>query len=395
MNLGFYYHVTLHSSQNGLAVPAYLGVFIEALASEVDTLILYLHEASANEVEKCDYTLNSANIRYYSLGHKTPAWDRFLRPRRTIRKIKHSVKECDILLVRAPSPLAPAFYTEFYRSTLVVLMIVGDYLEGVKYLHQPLLRKWAIQILSRRNDRQQRRSIRKTPSIVNSLDLYNKYKSLSDNIKLIRTTTIYQNDIFSRSDTCQEDEIKILYTGRIDIAKGLRELVLSAANLIHQGYNIKLYITGWEEDETKPIEKLLLQIAIKNGIEGKVLFSGRKSFGPDLFKVYRNSDIYVIPSYHEGFPRSIWEAMASGLPVITTRVGSIPAFIEDSAILIEPQNYLEISSAISLLIENPDIRRELIQKGYKKAGENTLEIRVREIAEILKAYGKQNQGAIL
>ncbi len=124
MKLGFYYHIPVKASQSCVKMPAYLGVFLDALAAEVETMVLFMHEANLTDSEYCDYNLKASNLIYHSLGPKTPAWSRFMFPRKTLKRIKYSVSDCDILLVRAPSPLAPAFHKYFFRETRIAYLIV-------------------------------------------------------------------------------------------------------------------------------------------------------------------------------------------------------------------------------------------------------------------------------
>ncbi|MCO1498175.1 glycosyltransferase, partial [Limosilactobacillus reuteri] len=91
-----------------------------------------------------------------------------------------------------------------------------------------------------------------------------------------------------------------------------------AVAILSNKYKIIIDIVGWEEQGSFSYEKALKQIAIENGIGEKIIFHGKKEIGPELNTYYRNADIYAIPSYHEGFPRTIWEAMANSLPVIAT-----------------------------------------------------------------------------
>jgi len=391
MNLGFYYHIPLHSSPSGLKIPAYLGVFLDSLASEVDILTLIMHEANRLEISHCDFLLKSENLHYVSLGLKTPAWDRFLWPRKRIRKIKNEVRKCDVMLVRAPSPLAPSFYHEFKDLTEIVYLVVGDYANGSKFIHQPLYRKLPIQLLNIQNDQQLRIAIKKTLTLVNSKGLYDKYKSFAHDLRIIKTTTITDSDFFYRDDTCLNEEINVLYTGRLDVAKGLRELINACVILVQEQIDLKLHFAAWEDDPNKPIEKLLHQIADKNKITDRVFFHGRKKLGEELNSVYRSADIYTIPSYHEGFPRSIWEAMANGLPVIASNVGSIPAFVGDSALLIQPNNVTELADAIRRVIKDQSLRKRLIESGYRKAKPNTLANSVKVICNILREDSRIRQ----
>ena len=379
----------------GVKIPASLGVFLDALAGEVEQLTLFMHEAREREINQCDYILKSPNTFFVSLGKKTPAWYRFLWPYSSTLKIRNEVEKCDVILVRAPSPLAPAFWFQFKYVTRVVYLIVGDYLDGIKYLHQPWVRKLAITILTRRNDRQLRRVIGNTMTLVNSDALFEKYKTVSPDIKVVRTTTIKEKDFYYRNDTCQDELINVLYTGRLDPAKGLRELVKATGVLSREGYKLNLHLAAWEDDTSKPIETLLRNISKEEGIENKVIFHGRKTMGEDLNALYRLADIYAIPTYHEGFPRTIWEAMANGLPVVATNVGSIPAFVGDAVLLVRPRNVEDLVMKMKKLISSPEVRQSLIAAGYMKAKENTISVRVKEICDILKTYSNKDKQSLI
>ena len=180
----------------------------------------------------------------------------------------------------------------------------------------------------------------------------------------------------------------MLYTGRIDPAKGLFELVNAVKELIVRGYNIRFNIVGWEDGKNQPVEKALLNKAFELGIEENFIFHGRKTVGEELNHFYRMADIYVIPSYHEGFPRTIWEAMANSLPVVATNVGGIPAYLQDgeNALLIQPFSVDSIVKAVVSLIEEKNIRQKIISAGLKLAKENTLEIQSKNIVSIIAKH---------
>ncbi|MEL7658701.1 MAG: glycosyltransferase family 4 protein, partial [Bacillota bacterium] len=115
-------------------------------------------------------------------------------------------------------------------------------------------------------------------------------------------------------------------------------------------------------------------------------FHGYQPIGPTLSAFYDRADIFITASQSsEGFPRTIWEAMAHSLPVIATGVGSIPDFIGDAAVIIEPQSVSGIVDAINFLISNPTKRQNFINMGQELAKENTLNRRSLEmISEIDK-----------
>jgi len=386
MILAFYYHITLHGHDNQFSLPSYLGVFIDALANEVEILYLVMHQANTTEQKLADYTLKSKNIHWVNLGEKTPVWHRDIFHRRFLKKSLAEIENCDALIVRSPSPLAPYFH-EYLNKPKLIFMVVGDYLESVEQWKLKSIREWFELQYLRYNDFLFSRAIRTTDIMVNSPVLFNKYKDIAKSIHQIRTTTLSSDDFYERRDTCQHEIIELLFTGRIDPLKGLFELVEAVSILRDDHLNVRLNIVGWESEESKPVENELKSRIVRLGIDDYVIFHGRKSVGPALNEMYRMGDIYVLPSHEEGFPRTIWEAMANALPVITTDVGGIPAYLthDKNVYMIKPKCPELICDAIKTLIKNQDLRQRLIKNGQDIARENTLEIQSKRIVNIVKS----------
>lgn len=84
------------------------------------------------------------------------------------------------------------------------------------------------------------------------------------------------------------------------------------------------------------------------------------------------SDIFVLPSYHEGMPCAIVEAMSCGLPIVATRVGGIPDIVQDgkTGLLINPKDSASLADALFLLCENVEFRMGLGNNARQYAGEH-------------------------
>lgn len=116
----------------------------------------------------------------------------------------------------------------------------------------------------------------------------------------------------------------ILYLARIDKNKGIFETI-ETFRLLKQSYPyLHLNICGNGEPD---FVKEVMDYVTKNNIEG-VVFLGRVS-GHKKTEAFASNDIYILPSYQEGMPTSLLEAMAFGLPVITRPVGGVPDFFEN------------------------------------------------------------------
>lgn len=367
-------------SDGNMLMPSYLGVFIDSLATYVEELCLIMHESDEQDTE-ADYVLQGKNIKWVSLGKKTPAWQRAIFYGKILREPLRKIEDYDILLVRSPSPLAP-YFSKFLRNIRLVYMIVGDYSEGVKNSKNVGIRERLINYFMTYNNWLFDRQIRETDIVVNSSLLFDKYKNRCKSIHQIRTTTLSNSDFYNRQDTCSNDVIQLLYTGRIDPQKGLFELIDATYLLIKNGYNVVCNIVGWESARDEPVKKALIAHAKENDVHNKIIFHGRKKVGEELNAAYRLGDIYLIPSYHEGFPRTIWEAMANGLPVIATKVGSIPNFLDkNNSVLIEPKDKQALYDAVVKVIEQKEFRQGIISNGQLLAKENTLEQQTKKLID--------------
>jgi len=177
--------------------------------------------------------------------------------------------------------------------------------------------------------------------------------------------------------------------------KGLFEIVEALAQLVNAGFDLVLDLVGMVK-KGDPVLEELEELARSIGMGERVSYHGYKTAGPELLAYYRRADIYIIASQasSEGFPRTIWEAMASSLPVVATEVGSIPAFISDAAVLVPPKNTGALAGAVRELLENPGLRQNLIRRGMALAKNNTLEQRAGEMVSLIEGWLESGAGAL-
>jgi len=95
-----------------------------------------------------------------------------------------------------------------------------------------------------------------------------------------------------------------------------------------------------------------------------IIFKGYVS-NEELAGLYKNASVFVYPSFYEGFGFPILEAFGYGVPVVTSKTSSCGEIAGDGALLINPENYKEISEAIFKIINNESLRQELIKKGFE------------------------------
>lgn len=150
------------------------------------------------------------------------------------------------------------------------------------------------------------------------------------------------------------DKIKILFMGELGSRKGSYDLLNAFDSICNKLPNVRLILGGdGEIDKTRALIK-------DKGIADKVELKGWLS-GQDKIDAFRNADIYVLPSYNEGLPVSILEAMAAGLPIISTPVGGIPEAViqEVNGYLVEPGDCDSLAKAIEKLCGDSQLRERM------------------------------------
>ena len=124
-------------------------------------------------------------------------------------------------------------------------------------------------------------------------------------------------------------------------------------------HTFKLVLTGSRTSE-------LCNLAQSLGISERIIFTGHISES-ELADLYSGAFLLLFPSFYEGFGLPIAEAFASGTPVITSNVTSMPEIAGDAALLVNPNATNEIISAINQLYESPQLRTTLIERGRERA----------------------------
>lgn len=392
MKLGFHYHIPAKELDGSIYTSSFMGVFLDSLATQVIELVCFMHTPLPSEDFMMDYEIKCKNIRLVSLGLHTSVPSRLIRSWSTMRSIRLELSLLDVILIRCPTPLLASF--SGIRIKKKVYLIVGDYEKSSRDLNQPLFRKKAIQLWASVNKWQQFKAIRHALVFVNNGLIYSELKHKVRNIQLIRTTTLRDSDFFQRENTCNSDVVNLLYVGRLDLSKGLMEMIFSINIIRSKGINVYLHIVGWEDKGSTDVTKLLWQQVETLDLVNRVIFHGKKRVGEELNYYYRLADIFLIGSkLNEGFPRTIWEAFANSVPVVASRVGSIPLFINDNkeALLIQPGNVDSMVQAILRLIDDSNLRYYLIKNAFRMVKEYTLEKQTEVLVKKINEYRLLNE----
>ena len=139
----------------------------------------------------------------------------------------------------------------------------------------------------------------------------------------------------------------ILSVGRLVYQKGFDLGMRALARLKHLDWQWNVAGDGPEMDALK-------SLAREQGISDRVVFLGWQS-RQELIQCYRQSNLFLFPSRHEGMPNAVLEAMASGLPVIASRIAGNEELVlhQTTGLLVESESIDVLTAALKELIENP------------------------------------------
>jgi teichuronic acid biosynthesis glycosyltransferase TuaC len=156
----------------------------------------------------------------------------------------------------------------------------------------------------------------------------------------------------------QESEI-VVFVGWIAPPKGLRELLEAIIRLVPSRPRLQLFCIGEGN-----LQAELEAQATTAGIAGHLHFLGRRS-SPEIARWLASANLFCLPSYAEGCPNSVIEALACGRPVIATRVGGIPELVNgDEGILVPPEDAAALAQAL-----NEGFERQWDEPGISRASQ--------------------------
>lgn len=203
--------------------------------------------------------------------------------------------------------------------------------------------------------------------VQNSDDLHDFVRAnlvSKDRVALIHGSGVDMSRFLPRQSRTNHGPLRILFAARLLRDKGLYELMDAIKMLVDKGLELDVMIAG-TGDAGNPAsipDKIIDQWRT----EGLANFLGHVSDMPSLLA---KSDVMVLPSYREGFPKSLIEAAAVGLPIITTDVPGCREVVDHglTGLLVPVRDAKSLARAIQLLALNPQLRRQMGEEGRHKA----------------------------
>ncbi len=167
---------------------------------------------------------------------------------------------------------------------------------------------------------------------------------------------------------------EILFVGSLNERKNFIGVLKAFINLKRKDY--KLIVVGnfsYVFTINNETQEILNMAKESDNIEFKM-----NILNSELVKLYNQSELFIFPSFYEGFGLPVLEAMACGVPVITSHVSSLPEVGGDAVVYVDPSSVDDIKNKMQMVLNDKKLQDEMIKKGLKRAKEFSWEKSAKE-----------------
>jgi phosphatidylinositol alpha-1,6-mannosyltransferase len=376
VTLGILYHMPFWRAEDGTLWEAEgsFARYVDSLAPYFDRVVLSV--PVFDRPQQTGSRVRAGNVTLAPLPYFPGPRQFYPLVPRVMRRLRAWVDECDVLHLRVPTPAGVfAFREARRRGKPVFLLVVGDYEALLPHLPYRGIKRTLFRSYVAFEEWALRYMVTRALTFVNGAALRAKHEAQGADVIETKTTTLSMEDIASRSDTCHQNPIRLLTVSRIDPRKGLTVLPQVMRQLVDAGYDMTLDIVGPTIGQLGEAERAAVEAeAARLDVGHRIILRGAVPLDR-LMPMYRQYDLFVLPTRPgEGIPRVLLEAMAGGMPIVTTNVAGIGSLITngDNGLLVDG-TVAAITNAIRCLVEDGDLRRRLIAGGYATARVHTLE----------------------
>jgi glycosyltransferase involved in cell wall biosynthesis len=242
------------------------------------------------------------------------------------------------------------------RQCRVVTYVWGDWNVLSQHLPQLGLTRRALNLFQARFIVSQERWLvaRSVGTLVTGAVLRERYQGLGR--RVVETVPMLDlAGLRAASSKVARDPHRLLYVGRLVDGKGLELLFESIAALKKARPRLALRVVGGGDRAYLAVLEALVR---RLGLEATVTFAGVVANGPLLWDEYLQAGVFVLPSLSEGFPRVVYEAMATATPMVVTDVGSVARVVRAGVdgVIVPPGDEARLRAAIAELLDDPERR---------------------------------------
>lgn len=270
-----------------------------------------------------------------------------------------------------------SFGPSFYRKMPFIYMACFRGVPVINHIHGAEFETFYLKA----SDRKKRRIRKVYGKCTMLIALSEEWKRNLESVVSPEKITVIENYCKIPDLSGTEKKKQILFLGEIGKRKGCYDIPEIYGRVLEKGERLPLIMAG--DGELAEVKKLFEDRDLLESVS----FPGWVR-GADKNKCLKESGIFLFPSYYEGMPMAVLEAMAYGMAIVTTRVGGIPHLLEDgvNGYLCEPGDIEGLSKRLLELSKDGDKRRKMGERARQKAIEEySMESHIKKLMDL---YGR-------
>lgn len=267
-----------------------------------------------------------------------------------------------------------SFGPSFYRKMPFIYMACFRGVPVINHIHGAEFETFYLKA----SDRKKRRIRKVYGKCTMLIALSEEWKRNLESVVSPEKITVIENYCKIPDLSGTEKKKQILFLGEIGKRKGCYDIPEIYGRVLEKGERLPLIMAG--DGELAEVKKLFEDRDLLESVS----FPGWVR-GADKDKCLKESGIFLFPSYYEGMPMAVLEAMAYGMAIVTTRVGGIPHLLEDggSGYLCEPGDIEGLSKRLLELSKDGDKRRKMGERARQKAIEEySMESHIKKLMDL-------------
>jgi glycosyltransferase involved in cell wall biosynthesis len=397
IKLGYYNHGQYILDKEGQVYVSFdIAIWADRFVELCDEFVVFLNRGVGMPYEKSNipksfYPLNKG-VKLVDIGLQRPHWQKVIGVGLNTQAILDATSTLDWIIIQGPTPQQNVIAKSVHSNCKIATLLVG------------LWKKWPTQMF-----RQSGLNHLFKEQMINLLKWYNQYQTsvlmnkyadlpMGNNpampifykcrkpFALVSKGLVKETEIqYQERKPLDKKLIKFVFFSRLDPEKNL-ELILDAMALIKStGRNVELKVFGGTPmvQYLEFIRKKITELDLVN----QVLLKGELP-NHQKSEVFQDADIYIFNTCTtEGFPRTVWEAMASGIPIVCANYLGAKSFFKNNEVLIfEQNNKNDLAEKILLLADDSSLSKKITESAYLLLNKNTLESSTLNIRNTLLNY---------
>ncbi|MGQ8870459.1 glycosyltransferase [Myroides sp. TSA_177.3] len=321
------------------------GVFFEKIVeSGYDVSLFQISQDKLKNDSFANFSLNKNKFKIYEVKRERSRRSKIISFFKAFFILQKAILKNDFVYIFYPGPICTviAILCVLYKKPF------GLYVRGEQRINSSISKF----------------IIKKASIVLTISQLFtDKISNINSNVSTIRPMIGFSElDIIVEKNFSNYVSLRLLYVGRIVFDKGVFELVDAVQNLRQKGYNISLSFVG-DGPDNKALKKKVSDFQLDDSVS----FLGMISDKEELKYIYYEHDVFVLPTYHEGFPRVLYEAMIMHLGIVTTFVGTIDYLMvhNDNCLRIEVRSIDSIVNEVKKLYEDRILLKNIALKGNR------------------------------